>query len=129
MIGDDELARLEAERARLLSVMAHQKRMMEQAIPAWFRFAMLAMVVGIGIALLAGLMAGQIALSGIFWSIGIIGLSVFVGTRKIRLFGARFYVWEFIMETAVLPPVGERQPRELLADCEARIAKLKESRS
>jgi hypothetical protein len=129
MAGDDELARLEAERARLLSVIAHQRRMVEQAIPAWFRLVSLAMVAGIGIALAAGLIAGQISFSGIFWSLGIFGLSVFVGTRKISLFGARFYVWEFIMGDAVLPPVGERQPRELLADCEARIAKLRESRS
>jgi hypothetical protein len=139
---DDELSRLEAQREQLLSMITEMELETENLLPPWFRMVMLFAVAGIGIALVAGLISGQIALSGITWAVVIVGLLLFILSRRVNIGGTRFYVWQSIwplvwglsLDGSSLPPVFNPQPvsksevRDQLAECEARIAKLKEDR-
>jgi hypothetical protein len=139
----DELTRLEAERDRLLSMIAYHRRPMLQMpawfqIPQWFRWVSVGMICAIGVLILAGIFAGQISPWGvIFLVVGLPALA-YISTRKIALFGVTFHVGEVLVvllsspEHPVSParqPAGEPQALQRLADCEARIMKLRESNS
>jgi hypothetical protein len=133
-----ELARLEAQRDRLLDEIANRKRITTKPIPLWLRMVMIVLIAGIGFALLAGVLAGQIARSLIVGLIVIVGLSIFVWRLKVRMPVPLFYFFElvFLMSSALTSngvpyplQAGKPDARTLLADCEAKISKLKEGRS
>ena len=133
MAGQDELAQLEAERGRLLSMIAYHDRPMLQKpqwfqIPPWFRLVTVGMICCIGALIVAGIFAGQIALSGLVFLVVFLGLAAYILTRKIALFGITFRVGEVLTGWPTRLPAGEPQTRQRLADCEARIMKLKEGR-
>src|SRR5438270_1106513 len=104
MTGLEELAQLEAERDRLLSMIAYHDRPVLQTppwfqIPQWFRLIAAGMICGIGALIVAGIFAGQIALSGLVFSVVFLGLAAYILTRKIT-------VWQ---------PAGEPQAHQRLA--------------
>jgi hypothetical protein len=133
MSGQDELVRLEAERDRLISMIAYHDRPMLQTppwfrIPQWFGLVAVGMICGIGTLIVAGIFAGQIALSGLVLSIVFLGLAAYILTRKIMVFGTTFRVGDMLTGWPAGPPAGEPETRQRLADCESRIMKLKEDR-
>jgi hypothetical protein len=84
----------------------------------------------------AGIFAGQISASGILFLVVGLSLLAYISTRRITVFGAPFFVGEILalFGGAVATslgrlPAGEPEALQRLADCEARIAKLKEGRS
>jgi hypothetical protein len=133
MAGQDELAQLEAERDRLLSMIAYHDGPVLQTspwfqIPPWLRWVAVGMICGIGALIVAGIVAGQIALSGLVFSVVFLGLAAYILTRKITVFGINFRVGDTLTGWPTRQPAGEPEARRHLADCEARIMKLKESR-
>jgi hypothetical protein len=109
MAGQDELAQLEAERDRLLSMIAYHNgpfyRMTPVRAPAWFVVAAIAITSGIGILIVAGISAGQISASGV--------LFLFVGLSLLAYISFEGRIAD--------TPAGEPEARQRLADCEARI--------
>jgi hypothetical protein len=72
MAGRDELAQLEAERDRLLSMIAYHNRSPFRGpagspAPAWFVAVAVAGICGIGFTILAGVFAGQISPSSLLF--------------------------------------------------------------
>jgi hypothetical protein len=139
MADPDELARLEAERDRLLSMIAHHSGPFYRTppgprAPAWFVLVAAAVICGIGISLVAAVFAGQISASTILFVVVGLPLLAYIFSWKITAFGNTVRVGEiFALFTGVITPVGqpagEPQARQRLADCEARIMKLKKDRS
>jgi hypothetical protein len=129
MVSQDELAQLEAERDRLLSMIAYQERM---ARPNWSSLVALGVLVGMGIIVVEVVSDGQTSLYGLPWAIVIVGLAAYVLTQKFRMFGMEISVIKIIdLAHGGRPPVpvGEFEARQHLANCEARIMELKEGRS
>jgi hypothetical protein len=128
MAGQDELTRLEAERDRLLSMIAYHNGSFYRtplgfrAAPAWF--VAVAITCGIGISIVAGVFAGQISPWSLFLIVVVLLLGAFA-TREITVFGITVSVLQIVTLTPGGPPAGEPEVRQYLADCEARIAKLK----
>jgi hypothetical protein len=135
MSGQDELAQLEAERDRLLSMIAyHNPPLPGFQAPAWFVVVALAIICGIGISLVAAVFAGQISTSTVLFLVVGLPVLAYISTRKITMFGTTISTGEiFALFSGEFGPVGqpagEPQARQRLADCEARIMKLKEGRS
>src|SRR5258708_266876 len=130
MADQNELAQLESERDRLLAVIAyHDRRVPAGRAPAWFIVAAIAIICGIGTLIVAGLFSVQIALSDLIFSVVFLGLAAYILTRKIAVFGITFWVAEILTLSPAWRPAGEPDARQHLADCEARIMKLKEGRS
>jgi hypothetical protein len=134
MAGRDELAQLEEERDRLLSMIAyHDRRPFLRAppgrAPVWFVVVAIAVICGIGVSLVAGVFAGQISASAILFLVVGLPLLAYISTRKIAVFGTTLFIGEILALTPVERPAGEPEVRQRLADCEARIMKLKEGRS
>ena len=146
MTGQDELAQLEAERDRLLSMIAYhngpfypmRSRYSPRGapppassgpqMPGWLRLAGIAIVCGIGILMVAGSFAGQIPASYILIVVVGLPLLVYIFSRRITLFGINFRAGELLALSSE-QIAGEPEALQRLADCEARIAKLKEGRS
>ena len=119
MVDQNELAHLEAERDRLLSMIAYHNgpfyRMSSMLqTPAWFAVIAAIIICAIGIAMVAGLFAGQISSSDFLFLVVGLPLLTYILSR---------------LTTGFREPAGEPQIRQRLADCEARIMKLKEGRS
>jgi hypothetical protein len=135
MAGPDELAQLEAERDRLLSMIAyHNPPLPGFRAPAWFVVVALAIICGIGISLVAAVFAGQISTSTLLFLVVGLPVLAYISTRKITMFGTTLSTGEIfaLLSGEFGPagqPAGEPQARQRLADCEARIMKLKEGRS
>jgi hypothetical protein len=135
MVSQDELAQLEAERDRLLSMIAYHNRSHLppwSAAPTWFVVVAVAIICGIGVSLVAGLFAGQISSSGFLFLVVGLPLLAYILTRKITVFGTSLFMGEIIFGLFLGgsgPPAGEFQARQRLADCQARIMELKEGRS
>jgi hypothetical protein len=133
MAGQDKLLELEAERDRLLSMIAYHDRPMLR-IPPWFYLVAVGMICGIGVLIVAGIFAGQIALSGLIFSVVFLGLAAYISTRKITMFGTTLFAGEILasfgggVPAPIGRPAGELEAHQRLADCEAHIAKLKEGR-
>lgn len=140
----DELAQLETERDWLRSMIAYQKRRNPVPIVAAFQNKWadavaigvlsgfgIVFVVGFSLALLAVLLAVQFYI-GLLILIGV-ALLAYLLTRKVTIFGVRYYVGEALV--AIVCPAGpaetpgESQTLQRLAECDARIARLKEGRS
>jgi hypothetical protein len=133
MTGMEELAQLEAERDRLISMIAYHDRPVLQTppwfqIPQWSRLVAVGMICGIGVLIVAGIFAGQIALSGLVFSVVFLGLAAYILTRKVTAFGITFRVGDTLTGWPTGQPAGEPEARHRLADCEARIMRLKEGR-
>ena len=142
MTGQDELAQLEAERDRLLSMIAYhngpfypmrsararQGSSGPQA-PAWFSVAGIAIVCGLGVLIVAGGFAGQIPVSfAVFVVVGL-PLLAYVFTQKVTVFGIPFRVGSLLALGSSEQLAGEPEALQRLADCEERIMNLKEGRS
>ena len=146
MTGQDELAQLEAERDRLLSMIAYhngpfypmRSRYSPRGapppassgpqIPGWLRLAGIAIVCGIGILMVAGSFAGQIPASSLLFVVVGLPLLAYIFARKVTVFGITFRAGE-LLSLSSEQIAGEPEALQRLADCEARIAKLKEGRS
>jgi hypothetical protein len=135
----EELAQLEAERDRLLSMIAYHngpfyRPQPGSRAPAWFLVVAGAGIFGIGLTMLAGVFAGQISASSLlFLAVGL-PLLAYILTRKITMFGTPLLVGDMValfsgVFVPLGPPAGESEARQRLADCEARIMELKEGRS
>jgi hypothetical protein len=137
MAGRDELAQLEAERDRLLSMIAYHNRPLLRVpalspAPAWFVVVAIAGICGIGVTILAGVFAGQISASSLLFLVVGGPLLAYISTRKITVFGTTLFMGEILALFFLVPvgrPVGESEARQRLADCEARIMELKEGGS
>jgi hypothetical protein len=123
MAGQDELAQLEAERDRLLSMIDYQKRSGFQIDP-WSR-VVIGVICGIAALGAMGLFSGQIALSHVIFAVVFLGLTAYILTRKVTLFGVKVLVCEI----DTLLGAGAPEAHRRLADCEAQIMKLQERRS
>ena len=119
---NDELARLEAQRDQLLAEIA-QERAAASWIPSWFHVITLTMIAGFGLLLF---LADYISATGLFWTIVIGGVLMFILTRRVRIFGEPYYVWS--LASTLFEPT-DPNARDLLADCEYKISKLKDNRS
>lgn len=122
----NDLAQLEAERQRLLSMIAYHNPPLH---PPWFRGAMVGALSGTGIIIVVAILSGQDSLSGLIFSVVVLSLSAYILTRKVTLFGMPISVFEIVTLSPSRRPAGEPEVRQRLADCEARITKLKESHS
>jgi hypothetical protein len=134
MADRDELAQLEAERDRLLSMIAYQngpfyRTSLKFRVPAWFVAIAIAIICGIGALIVAGLLAGQISASGLVFSVVGLALLAYILARRITVFGSSFFSGEILVpfgDGIVVRPPGEAEAHRRLAKCEARIMKLKE---
>lgn len=122
MAEHDELAQLEAERARLLSMIAYQNR----PISPWLRTTAIGVLCGIAIFIVVAIAYGQNSVSDLILFIVVVGLSGYILTRKITVFGTTIPMIAVITLSPLGPPAGELETRQRLADCEARITKFKE---
>jgi hypothetical protein len=137
MAGRDDLAQLEEERDRLLSMIAYHNRPLLRGpalspAPAWFVVVAIAVICDIGVSIVAGVIAGQISASAILFLVVGGPLLAYISTRKIIVFGTTLFMGEILALFFLTPvgrPGGETQARQRLADCEARIRELKEGRS
>ena len=130
MAGQDDLAQLEAERDRLLSMIAYHNRAPFPK-PPWFHVVTIMLLCGIGILIMAGLLAGQIPVLAVLFAVVSLPLMAYIMTRKLTVFGTTFQAEDVIGALMLSPtgrPAGERETHQRLADCEARITKLKEGR-
>ncbi len=130
MAGHDELARLESERNRLRSVIAYYDgppyRMQwgDGRAPRWLVVAVVVVVCGIAVALLAGIIAGQVSP----WGLVLILIALPVVAVIFSRVG--FRIFDVGDTVIVIPylfwwPIGEDEARARLAECETRIAKLR----
>jgi hypothetical protein len=135
MTDHAELARLEAERDHLRSVIAYyssppyQSDWGEWRASGWLVAVAIAVVGGIAIALIAGIVAGQVSPWGLLGLL--IALPVLWYTFS-RVSWMTFDVGDMLILIPDLisrRPIGENEARQRLAECEARIAKLREGRS
>jgi membrane-associated HD superfamily phosphohydrolase len=136
MADRDELAQLEAERDRLLSMIAYQngpfyRTSLKFRMPALFVVVAIAIIFVVAALIVAGILAGQISASGLLFSVVGLALLAYILTRRITVFGSSFFSGEILLplgDGIVARPPGEREAHQRLADCEARIMKLKEAR-
>ena len=133
MTGQDQISQLEAERDRLLSMIAYHNGPFYRTwsgarTPTWFVVVASAIVSGIGVLIVAGIFAGQTSASGVLFLVVGLPLLAYILTRKITVFGVTFRVGEALTMSQTRQPAGEPEALQRLADCEARIMKLKEGR-
>ena len=119
---NDELARLEAERDQLRTVIA-QEGSTANWIPSWFHVITLAMIAGFGLLLF---LAEYMSAIGLVWTIMISSVLMFILTRRVRIFGEPYYIWSL---ASMLFAPADPNAHDLLADCEDKISKLKDNRS
>ena len=120
MAGRQGLAQLEAERDRLMAMIAYHQRSRFQM--EWVRIGM---IFGIVALIVAALFSGQSAPLQVVFAVVFLGLSAYILTTKVTVFGIKILVWQ--IGTLLEPGAPEAHRR--LADCEAQIMKLKEDRS
>jgi hypothetical protein len=122
MVEQNELAKLKAERDRLLSMIAYHDgpfyrpfRRISSALqkPTWFFVIAAIIICAVGIAMIAAVYAGQISTSEFLFLVVGLPLLTYIMSR---------------LTTGLNEPAGEPQVRQRLAECEARIMMLKESR-
>jgi hypothetical protein len=122
MVDRNELAKLEAERDRLLSMIAYHDgpfyrpfRRVSSTLqkPTWFFVIAAIIICAVGIAMIAAVYAGQISTSEFLFLVVGLPLLTYIMSR---------------LTTGLNEPAGEPQVRQRLAECEARIMMLKESR-
>jgi hypothetical protein len=120
MAGQDELARLEAERDRLLSMIAYHTRPKSP----WLVAAVVILVCGV-----AGLVVASVgSVTGRIFTVVIFALSAYILARRITVFGIPARIFEIVTLTGS-QTAGEPEIRQRLAECQAKILKLKEGRT
>ena len=121
MVDQYELAKLESERDRLLSMIAYHDgpfyrpfRRMSSAPqkPTWFFVVAAITICAVGIAMVAGVYAGQISTSEFLFLVVGLPLLTYIMSRLTTGLGLH-------------EPAGEPQIRQRLSECEARIAELR----
>ena len=137
--AQDELVQLEAERDRLLSMIAYHNGPFYRTQPGsraatWNLVIGVVGICGIVVTILAGVLAGLISASAILFLVVVVPLLAYILTRKITAFGTNLTLGEILplfvgVVSPVGQPAGESQARQHLADCEARIMELKGGRS
>jgi hypothetical protein len=131
----DELAQLEAERERLLDMIAYHNgpyfRDNTDSEPIWYGTIIAAGISGVVLATLLGLSDEQFSLYLVAWAVlpaSLVSVA-YVLTRGLTALGFQFYPIELLLSVLAMapsgPPAGEPEILQRLADCEARIAKLK----
>ncbi|MGY3623025.1 hypothetical protein [Bradyrhizobium sp. USDA 10063] len=134
----DELAELEAERDRLRSMIAyHECPALDfpqlPQLPLWLRFVLVGIACGIGALIVAGVLAGQISVSFVVFSVVFLALAAYILPLKFSVFGTSMQIGDLVGFLGTFPPQlatpGEPEVRQRLSDCEAKIMKLKERRS
>lgn len=123
MAGPDQLAQLEAERDRWLSMIAYHKRFRFGGKPR-FDWVAIGMICGVAALAVSGYFSGQIALSHLIFLVLFLAAAAYIWTRKITLCGITMRVSE--IDDLLEPGAPEAYRR--LAECEAQIMKLKEGR-
>jgi hypothetical protein len=125
MASRDELARLQAERVRLLSMLAYEG---QKTRPDWSVLLGYVMVFAIGVMIVGSFIDGETtSFRGLALSIVIAGLAAYVLSRKFSMFGTRISLLGALAGTPLGPPSGEAEARQRLADCEAQIVRLRDS--
>jgi hypothetical protein len=134
MADQDELAQLEAESDRLLSMIAYQNGPFYRT-SLKFRgptgFVAIAIAFVIISAIVAEILAGQISASGLVFPVVGLALLAYILMRRTTMFGGPFFSGEILValgDGIVTSPPGERETHQRLAECEAQIMKLKEGR-
>jgi len=130
MADHAELARLEAERDRLRSMIAYYNsppyrwHWGESPAPGWLVAVAIALVAGISVAQIAGIVAGQVSPWGLLGLL--IALPVLICISSLTSFS----IYDLGDLLILIPdlmwrPIGENEARQRLAECEALIAKLR----
>jgi hypothetical protein len=132
----EELFQVEAERDRLLSMIAYHGDPYYSKLPErgekWLAVLSAALVSGVGIFIIASVTIGQADFSLLLFLALLPAFIVSLGyvlTRKITAFGLEFWLGVMVSPLGIWPsgpPAGEPQVLQRLAECEARIVKLKE---
>jgi hypothetical protein len=134
-MDQNELAQLEAERDRLLSMIAYHDRPLFRAsgrAPAWFVVVGFVVVCGVGVTMAAGVFVGQISAPGVLLLVVGLPLLAYILVQRVTVLGVKFSVGDVLAAFNMAPTghlAGEPEVRQLLTECEARIMKLKEGRS
>jgi hypothetical protein len=136
MADQDELAQLEAERDRFLSMIAYQngpfyRISLKYRTPAWSVVVAIAIIFVVAALIVVGLLAGQISGSGLVFSVVGLALLAYILTRGITVSSSSLFTGEILVPfgDGVIGAVpGEREAHQRLAECEARFMKLKEGR-
>jgi hypothetical protein len=119
MVDQNELAQLEAERDRLLSMITYHngpfyrpfgRMSSELQTPAWLFVIAATIICALGIAMVAGFFAGQISTSDFLFLVVGLPLLTYIAFR---------------LRAGLEEPAGAPQVRQRLAECEARIAELR----
>jgi uncharacterized membrane protein len=104
MADRDELARLEAERDRLLSMIGFQKGPFYQ-IPLNFRmlawFVVVAIIFVAAALNVAGILAGQISVSGLVFSVVGLALLAYILVRRNTVFDSPFFAGEILVPSGM----------------------------
>jgi hypothetical protein len=130
----DELAQLEAERDRLLSMIAYQNGpfyRMSLKFRTLAGFVVVAIIFVIAALIVAGPLAGQISSSGRVFSVVGLALLAYILTRRITVSSSSLFAGEIVVpfgDGVIVPVPGQREAHQRLSECEARIMKLKEGR-
>jgi hypothetical protein len=141
MAGLDELAQLEAERDWLMSMIAYHKRpdpISSETVRKWADVVATGVLLGFGILFAAGLFRVLlVVLLAVQLDVGLlillgVTLLAYLLTRRVTLFGAKHHVGEAVFALIGMGPTevpGEPHTLQRLAECEARIAKLRAGRA
>jgi hypothetical protein len=133
MTDYDELAELEAERDRLISLIAlhEQPDIGFPALPAWFCYVLLGIASVIAVLVAAGMLAGQIDPIMVIFAVVFLIATAYISTRKINAFGKSMRVFDLLSYVTLTTLPGPRAPelRQRLLACESRIMELKDRRS
>ena len=134
----NELAQLEAERNRLLSMIAYHKgpysREAIDSVPIWHGALIASVISGVVIAALLGLSDDRFSLYLIAWMVLPASLvsGAYILARGSTVFGIKFDLATVIGAIYMAPtgqPAGEPEALQRLAHCDARIRQLKTDRS
>jgi hypothetical protein len=133
----DELTRLEAQRNQLLTKIASEERENANLI-LWLRVVMVPMVAVIAWVLL---LSDHVSAIGFVCTVVIGSLLIFILTLRVRIFGTPYHIGLLALFALLLglgsgglvgvgpSTILKPNDRDLLADCEAKISRLKENRS
>jgi hypothetical protein len=96
---------------------------------AWFVVVAVAIIFVIAALIVAG--TGQISASVLVFSVVGLALLAYILTRRMTVFDSPFFAGEILIPSgdgSVVRRPGEHEAHQRLAECEARIVKLKDGR-
>jgi hypothetical protein len=132
MARQQEFVQLEAERDRLLAMITYHKRPIfgkssATRAPTWLIVVAAAILCSLGASIVAGYLAGQVPSDFLFLLVALPPLA-YILSREVTVFGSKIPIFAIVTLWGGGPPAGEPQAVQRLADCEARIMKLKQGR-